>query len=201
MVEGTNMIYASFDRKGKEDSTVEYEVVKVTENGGETKATMIMALKPKKGGAFTSEYELICRDDMVIIDFKSLMNQQMFGQFGGAEVDVTGHDIELPNDLKVGQELEDAYVKVSGSMGGGLNMNMTVEQVNRKVEKKESVTTSAGTFDCYVIYSDTKTKMMVRNQTFSTRMWLAEDVGIVKQENYNNNGKMMGSMLLTSFSK
>ncbi|UJH66474.1 hypothetical protein [Allomuricauda sp. SCSIO 65647] len=201
MVEGASMTYTSYDRKGKEDSTVEYKVVDVQNQGGETKATMSMEMKPKKGGALTSSYELICRENVVIIDFKSLMNQQMLGQFGNAEVDITGHDIELPNDLEVGQELADANVTVSGSMGGAFNVNMTVEQINRKVEKKESVNTSAGTFDCYVIYSDTKTKMMVANQTFSSRVWLAEDVGIVQQESYNKNGKLMGSMKLTSFSK
>ncbi len=201
MVEGASMTYTSFNRKGKEDSTVEYKVMEVQENGTETKAKMTMELKAKKGGVFASDYELICKEDKVIIDFKSLMNQQMIGQFGGAEMDITGHDIELPNNLSVGQELADAYVNVSGSMGGAFKMNMKVEQINRKVEKKENVSTPAGTFDCYVIYSDTKSKMMVGTQTFSSRMWLAEDVGIVKQESYNQNGKLMGSMQLTAFSK
>lgn len=201
MVEGAAMTYTSFDRKGKEDSTVEYKVVEVQDSAGETKATMNMELKAKKGGVFTSEYKLTCRDGKVIIDFKTLMNQQMLGQFGGAEMDITGHDIELPNNLSVGQELADANVKVSGSMGGAFNVNMTVEQINRKVEKKEKISTPAGSFDCYVIYSDTKTKMMMGTQTFSARMWLAEDVGIVKQESYNQKGKLMGSMQLSAFSK
>ncbi len=201
MVEGASMTYTSFNRKGKEDSTVQYKVVDVQNNGSETKATMSMELKAKKGGVFTSNYDLTCMDDKVIIDFESLMNQQMLGQFGGAEVDITGHDIELPNNLSVGQKLADANVNVNGSLGGAFNMNMTVEQINRKVEKKENVSTPAGTFECYVIYSDTKTKMMVGTQTFSSRMWLAEDVGIVKQESYNQNGKLMGSMQLTAFSK
>ncbi|TMU55745.1 DUF3108 domain-containing protein [Flagellimonas algicola] len=201
MVEGVSMTYTSFNKKGKEDSTVEYKVIDVQESSGETKATMSMELKAKKGGVFTSNYDLTCRGDKVIIDFESLMNQQMMGQFGGTEVDITGHDIELPNKLSVGQELADAYVNVSGSLGGAFNVNMKVEQVNRKVEKKENVTTPAGSFDCYVVYSDTKTKMMVGTQTFSSRMWLAEDVGIVKQESYNQNGKLMGSMQLTGLSK
>ncbi|WP_420400781.1 hypothetical protein [Flagellimonas sp.] len=201
MEEGVSMTYTSFNRKGKEDSTVEYKVIDVQESSSETKATLSMELKAKKGGVFTSNYDLTCRGDKVIIDFETLMNQQMMGQFGGTEVDITGHDIELPNNLSVGQELADAYVNVSGSLGGAFNVDMKVEQVNRKVEKKENVTTPAGSFDCYVVYSDTKTKMMVGTQTFSSRMWLAEDVGIVKQESYNQNGKLMGSMQLTSLSR
>ena len=60
---------------------------------------------------------------------------------------------------------------------------------------------TAGTFDCYVIYSETKTKMMMANKTFPSRTWLAKGVGMVKQESYNKNGKLMGSMVLTQYTK
>ena len=86
-------------------------------------------------------------------------------------------------------------------MGGAINMNTNVETINRKVEKQESITTPAGTFDCYVIYSETKTKMMMANKTFPSRTWLAKGVGMVKQESYNKNGKLMGSMVLTQYTK
>jgi hypothetical protein len=124
----------------------------------------------------------------------------MMQQFEDMEMEVTGTDVELPNDLSVGQNLPDANVDVKMSMGG-INMNMNVETINRKVEKKESVTTPAGSFDCYVIYSETKSKMMLANNTFPNRLWLAEGVGMVKQETYNKNGKLMGSMVLTLFSQ
>jgi len=100
----------------------------------------------------------------------------------------------------VGEDLPDANVQIKMSMGG-INMNMNVETVNRKVEKKEQVDTPAGSFDCYVISSDTKSKMMMANKTFPSRQWLAEGVGMIKQETYNKSGKIVGSMMLTEFSK
>src|SRR5690606_14664268 len=155
----------------------------------------------QKGNTFSSDYDITCDGNVVRIDFKSLMNEQMLSQMGEMEMDITGTDMELPNNLSVGQELPDSNVNVKMKMSGVMNMNMDVETINRKVEKQESVTTPAGTFDCYVIYSETRTKMMMSNQTMPSRVWLAEGVGMVKQESYNKNGKLVASSVLTRFSK
>jgi len=42
--------------------------------------------------------------------------------------------------------------------------------------------------------------MMMANQTFPSRLWLAEEVGMVKQESYNKKGKLMSNTILTKFS-
>jgi hypothetical protein len=113
-------------------------------------------------------------------------------------MEITGTDIELPNELSVGQALSDANVAMKIDMGG-MSMNMKVDMINRKVEKQESVTTPAGTFNCYVIYTDNESKMMMVNQSFPSRLWLAEGVGMVKQESYKKNGDLMSRTELTSF--
>ncbi len=84
---------------------------------------------------------------------------------------------------------------------GAMSMNMTFDTVNRKVEKTESLTTSAGTFNCYVISSENKAKMMMTNTTHSSRMWLAEGVGMVRQDTYNKGGKLISKVVLTSYSE
>ena len=116
------------------------------------------------------------------------------------EMEITGTDIEIPNNLSVGQELADAHVMIKIDMGG-MSMKVNVDQENRKVEKQETITTPAGTYDCLVVYSETKSKMMMAKQTFPTRVWLAEGIGMVKQETYNKSGKMTDSMLLTAHSQ
>jgi hypothetical protein len=127
------------------------------------------------------------------------MSNQMLEQFEDMEMEISGTDIELPNDLELGQVLPDANIAMKMSMSG-MNMTSTVDMVNRKVEKQETITTPAGTFDCYVIYSENESKMMMANQTFPSRLWLAEDVGMVKQESFNKNGKLMSSTVLTALS-
>ncbi|MDC6384890.1 hypothetical protein D2V93_15095 [Flagellimonas taeanensis] len=201
LVEGTSLQYTNYDKKGKEDGQMEYKVTNVTESGDSVSATMVLEFSDNKGNTYTSDYGISCDGNVVRIDFKSLMNEQMLSQFGDMEMDITGTDVELPNDLSVGQALPDSNVNLKMKMGGAVNMNMNVETINRKVEKKESLTTPAGTFDCYVIYSETRTKMMMGNQTQPSRIWLAEGVGMVKQESYNKSGKLTASTLLTQLSR
>lgn len=193
--------YTNYDKKGKEDGKINYKVTNVQNSGSTTTATMVMEMTDKKGKTYTSDYDITCDGNVVTIDFESLMNEQMLSQMGDMEMDISGTDVELPNNLSVGQTLPDANISIKMEMGGGINMNTNIDTINRKVEKQESITTPAGTFDCYVIYSETRTKMMMTNQTFPSRMWLAEGVGMVKQESYNKSGKLMGSSLLTELSK
>lgn len=201
LVDGASFQYTSYDKKGKEEGQIDYKVTNVNGSGDNISATMVMEISDTKGNTYSSDYDITCDGNVVRIDFKSLMNEQMLSQFGDMEMDVTGTDMELPNNLSVGQELPDSNMNLKMKMGGAMNMNMNVETLNRKVEKKESVTTPAGTFECYVVYSETRTKMMMTNQTMPSRVWLAEGVGMVKQESYNKSGKLMASSVLTRFSK
>ncbi|WP_108422788.1 hypothetical protein [Flagellimonas amoyensis] len=201
LVEGTSLQYTNYDKKGKEEGQMDYKITDVSGSGDTVSATMVLEFSDDKGNTYTSDYGITCDGNVVRIDFKSLMNEQMMSQFEDVEMDITGTDVELPNNLSVGQALPDSNVNLKMKMAGAVNMNMNVETINRKVEKKESLTTPAGTFDCYVIYSETRTKMMMGNQTVPSRIWLAEGVGMVKQESYNKSGKLMGSTLLTQLSR
>ncbi len=202
MVEGATFQYTNYNKKGKMESTVDYRVKDVQDNGSGISATMVMVIKDKKGEAsYESEYAIICEDGKVKIDFKSLMNQGMYQQFGDMDIDISGTDLELPNNLSVGQELPDANVDVSINSGAPMKMSMSVQTTNRKVEKEETVTTPAGSFDCVVISSEVMAKMMLGKQTIPSKEWISEGVGIVKQETYNKNGKLLGYMELTQFSK
>ncbi|MGB5272258.1 MAG: hypothetical protein WBN52_17330, partial [Eudoraea sp.] len=193
MEEGTTLEYTSYNGKGKTQGTISYTVSNVLDEGSTSSATMVMKYMDDKGKeAFTSEFTYSCTGNTVTIDYESLMSNQMLQQFGDMEMEVSGTDIELPNDLEVGMELPDANVIMKISMSG-MNMNSQVDMINRKVEKKETITTPAGTFDCYVIYSENQSKMMMASQNFPSRLWLAEDVGMVKQESFNKSGKLMSS--------
>jgi hypothetical protein len=118
----------------------------------------------------------------------------------GIETDITGTDIEIPNNLSVGQELADANVSITMSMSG-IKMNTTVNQTNRKVEKNERITVAAGTFECYLVTETNISKTMGATIEMTTKQWLSEGVEIVKQKSYKKNGNLMSRMVLTKFSK
>jgi len=201
MNEGATFQYTNYNKKGKTEGVADYKVTEVVTNGGTTQATMSIALRDEKGKEiYTSSYSFSCADNKVSIDYESLFPENMIEQMGDMEMEITGTDIELPNDLTVGESLPDANVTMTMSIAG-MNMKTIVNILNRKVEKKETVTTSAGTFECYVIYSESQTKAMGVNKTFPSRLWLAEGVGMVKQETYKKDGDVMSRTELTAFTQ
>ena len=201
MEEGTSFQYTMTNKKGKTEGITDYSITNVENTGGVTTATMNMKFTDEKGKEIlVSDYKLSCTGDVVKIDYNSLVPAQMMKQYTdmGVEMEISGTDIELPNNLSVGQGLDDANVAMSIKMPG-MNMNIKVDQLNRIVEKKESVTTPAGTYECYVITQDNVSETMGVKQTMQSKLWLAEGVGMVKQETYNKKGDLTTQMLLTKF--
>ncbi|WP_339651417.1 hypothetical protein [uncultured Maribacter sp.] len=200
MTEGVSMEYTNYNKKGKVEGISSYQITETNTEGNTTNATMAIILKDEKGKEiYNTDYKLSCTGNMVTLDYESLLSSDMMKQYGEMDIEISGNDIEIPNDLSVGQNLNDANVTMKIGMGG-INMNIAVDMLNRKVEKKESVTTPAGTYDCYIVYSENQSKMMMANQVYPSRVWLAEGVGMVKQETYKKNGDLMSSTILTAFS-
>ena len=194
------MEYTNYNKKGKVEGISAYKVTETNTVGNTTNATMAINLKDEKGKEiYSTDYKLSCTGNMVTLDYESLLPSDMMKQYGDMDIEISGNDIEIPNDLSVGQNLNDANVTMKIGMSG-INMNIAVDMLNRKVEKQESVTTPAGTYDCFVVYSENQSKMMMANQVYPSRVWLAEGIGMVKQETYKKNGDLMSSTILTAYS-
>lgn len=203
MTEGSSFEYTNYSKKGKVDGVTSYNVSSVTSEGTATKATLDLKMTDKKGKElYTSNYSFTCENNMVKIDYKSLFPAQMMKQYADMDVkmDISGTDIEMPNDLSVGKDLADANVTVNMSMSG-FKMEISVDQTNRKVISEENVTTAAGSFDCMVITETTKSKTMGAKIELNSKLWLAEGVGMIKQETYKKNGDLMSKTELTKYSK
>lgn len=203
MAEGSSFEYTNYNKKGKVDGVTNYTISSVTSKGTATQATLDLKMSDKKGKElFSTNYSFTCENGLVKIDYQSLSPAQMMSQYNemGLEMDVTGTDIELPNDLIIGSDLADANIAINMKMSG-IKMEINVDQTNRKVLNEESVTTAAGTFDCMVITETTTSKTMGANIVVNSKLWLAEGIGMIKQETYKKNGDLMSKTELTKFSK
>jgi hypothetical protein len=199
--EGTVSEFESYDRKGKLEAKMKYTVNNVSHTGGATTATVNSELFDKKGQVImTNEFDMRCDGSTVTMDFKSLMNSARMQQFQNGEATITGTNVEIPNTLTPEQTLADASVNITMDMGG-MKMNMETRITDRKVIGMETITTPAGTFKCVAITQTSQVKMMVANQKGIQKTWLAEGVGMVKNEYYNANGKLQGTTVLMAFSK
>lgn len=194
--EGVKFQITTYDKKDKPSAVINYEI---KEFDG-TKALMATEVFDDKDKlVLSSDYNISCIGNGISIDFKSLMSPDLFKQYSEMEIDMDGTDIQIPNNLETGQELPDANMDMTIKMGP-INMNMSINMVNRVVEGKESVTTPAGNFNCIVISYETEMKMGA-TRTGTSKQWLAEGIGMVKHEDYNKNGKLVSSSLLTSYSE
>lgn len=119
------------------------------------------------------------------------------------ETEIESDYIMLPSDLEVGQELPESKTTLKMKIeGSGANMMSSVVVIkDRKVIGQETVTTPAGTFDCYKITYNTEVSMktigMNRTTSYPGVHWFARNVGMVKSESYNQKGNLDSYMLLT----
>jgi hypothetical protein len=194
--EGTKFEITNYNKKGKKEGVVKYHVSHIEDNVATIEAAIFDA---KNKEVTTMNYNVMCDGNKISIDFKSLMNPDLFKQYQDMDMEITGTNIELPNNLQVGQTLNDANMNMSINMGG-ITMNMSVNMLNRIVDKKESITTPAGTFDCFALSYDNEMNMGMKMK-FKIKEWIAEGVGMIRSESYNKNDKLMGYSELTSFSQ
>lgn len=195
---GTKFQITSYDKNDKVGTVINYTVKDVVKSQDSETATLSIEMLDDKGELITNtEYQITCKDDVVSIDFKSLMGADLFSQYKDMEIEMSGTNIELPNKLVVGQDLPDADMMMNIIIAP-INMKMTMKLVNRKVIANEKVTTPAGTFDCDVLMYNTEFKMGVK-RVGSSKQWLTGGIGMVKSEEYNKKGKLISKSVLTKF--
>ncbi|MCB0466493.1 MAG: hypothetical protein KDC78_12600 [Aequorivita sp.] len=196
--EGTKFQITVYDKKEKPSAILDYEIVNVRKSGGDKIGTINSKMTDGNGKQISdTSFDVSCNGEVVSIDFKSLINPQIFEQFGNMDYEITGTNLEWPNDLSVGQKLPDATMDMKISMSG-INMNMSVEITDRKVIGKETITSPAGSFNCFVVTSTTDMKMGM-SQHSTSKQWITEKMGTIKSINYDKGGKVTGSSLLTKF--
>jgi hypothetical protein len=146
-IEGTSFQFTTYNGKDKASAVIDYLVKEVKDES----ALMSYEMTSDNGKLVSaSEYLIKCNGDGVSIDFNSLASPGVMEQYKDMEVDISGTDIMLPNNLSPGQTLPDAHMLMNIKMAP-INMKLSVDATNRKVEGRESITTPAGTFDCMVI--------------------------------------------------
>jgi hypothetical protein len=199
--ENTQLEYKQFDKKGNPAGSSIQKITGITRNAGSVITEVSSEQFDAKGKSLGSaQLQARCENGIYYIDMKNYMNQQSMESYKDMEMTMEGGNLEIPGNLKAGDVLKNGDMKMSFSSGGMTVLNMTIAITNRKVDAVESITTPAGTFECYKISYDIATKMMINIKAKGTE-WYSRDVGMVKSESYSSDGKLMGSTVLASVKK
>jgi hypothetical protein len=199
--DGGEWTMESYDAKGKLSGSTKQTVTSFDSQGSSFTATVHTLVSDKKGKeAMQGDLEFKCENGTMIIDMRNFINEEQLKAFQNYELKVEAENLEVPGSLSVGQTLKDGLVTVTAA-DAPIPMTMSVSITDRKVEGKESITTPAGTFECYKITSNStvQTKMGIgMTLELSSIEWLAPKVAIVKSESYRK-GKLQGYTVLTSW--
>jgi hypothetical protein len=199
----------TYDKKGKESGKVTYTISGVTKSNNTISANFVSQMTDEKGKSLSKgagKYK--CSGGNLFIDAKVAMPQEQMAAYKDMDVKADEVFIEYPANISNGQSLKDANFKMDVTNKGSAFSAITMDQTNRKVEGKESITSPAGTWDCWKITCDGRFRATVGGPAgigipfnFKTTEWFAPGFGIVKTETYNKNGKLIGSTLITSVKK
>lgn len=198
---GMKIELASYDKKDKLTATLKYEVLDYKPvNGGFSLVFATETYDPKgkllvKGESFGK-----CNNGDYLTDVRNI-SSEMIPKSADIKMNIDGDQMAYPANMKVGDKLKDANIKVSSSLPSGMTlMNITANISNRKVDTFETIDTPAGKFDCLKITYTLNVKFM-GNRTLSCTEYLAKGVGVIKQEQFDDKGKKQSSLILTKLDK
>jgi len=192
--EGMVLTYKNFDKKEKLSGVMKYTIEKVNISGSDIDFTYLCeVLDNKEKLVFKEEITVHQKGDVMYFDMGNFLNKAAFQQEGTipAEVEVKGNNMEIPLNPKPGQTLPDANIEMAMKMGF-VNMKMSADITNRKVEGIEDISVSGGTFKCYKFSGDVNTVAMGIKVQAKTVEWFAKGIGTVKTESYDKKGNLTG---------
>lgn len=190
----------------------DYQVVDL-EN---TKGKLVAHLKASTvldGQNYDMEMQYVCEGNKIYLDVAEMMksliqnNPDLKKHIEPSEVktklDLKNGYAVFPKQLFPGLELDDVNFSFANEIAGAGKMEITVNQVDRIVEAKEMVNTSAGDFECMKIRSVIQTSVSVMgiNRVMPPQvdyLWISPKVGLVKQESHEKN-KVVSHMSLTKY--
>jgi hypothetical protein len=189
---GTELHYEMTNGKGKAIGSYTQKLLSIKNKGDETIYSMLQTTKDE-----SSRDEMILKDTITFrckgnefyIDMDQYLNQNQMEGFQDMEVKISTEDLIYPSKLIPGQKLKDGSITISIE-GGMINMNMTTNIINRKVESHESIDTPAGNFKCYKLSEEVQSKTGFVNVLLKNVMWISKDIGTIRSETYNKKGKL-----------
>lgn len=197
---GTRLEYADYNNKGKISTYTIYNITETSGTPTDMTVTYVMSAmtadRQQVVSDLTTKVDIIEGD--VYFDVNSMFASTTSATGDGTGITYEGDGIYIPAQLSEGMELPDS--ECSLTLNIGIKMTTRVKITDRKVLAKESVTTPAGTFECYKV-TQTSTTTVLRKPVTSTQIqWLTPNIGTVKQEIYDNKGKLTTSAELISVS-
>lgn len=110
-----------------------------------------------------------------------------------AEISAHGKTTVLPSSMKPGDRLPDASV-----IAGYAKLSYSANVMERKVLRRETINTPAGSFDCIVISEHKVEKAPAFSRVTTALSWYSDGIGLVRHDTYDKDMKLETSEVLVS---
>src|SRR6187402_1406258 len=175
------------NNKGKESGKMTYVVSNSKKSGSSITATIDSEFVDAKGKSITKATNNVkCENGVMQMNMKAFIPPAQMEQMKTGEAKATDVYLEYPAKMNAGDQLKDGQFNMDYESTSGLKSSIEISITNRKVEGKETITTSAGTWECYKISAKNKIVSKIAGIGIPIRMdvieWFAPGFGIVKTE-------------------
>lgn len=176
-----------FNRKGDESGKMIYKISNVSKSGNSINATINSEFIDTKGKTITSSANNVkCVSGVMQMDMKVFIPAAQQEQMKTGNASANDVYLEYPSNMNVGDQLKDGQLSMDYQSSSGLKSSIEIYITERKVDGKESVTTTAGTWECFKITAHNKIVSKIAGIGIPINMdvteWFAPGFGIVKTE-------------------
>ena len=200
--EGVFFQQTHFDAKGNIMSVVSSTIDKVEAIPSGFEAHVRTSLADERGEAVgEGEYTVRCIHDVFHIHVNNLLNPGMLETYQSMQMTTGGEGIQMPAKLTAGQQLPKGGTRIDVTSEGLAIVTLNFEVLDRKVEGKETINILIGAFECYRIRETVNFQAMFLTRSYTTVGWYAKNVGLVRQETYDQKGQLSSRMELTGWGK
>lgn len=173
--------------KGKESGKNIYTITDVKKSGNITSSIVSSEFIDSKGKSINKSVNNIkCENGIMKMDMKIFIPSAQQEQMGNGTANASDVYLEYPASMAAGDNLKDGQFTINSQTGGGMNSSIEVSITERKVEAKESVTTTAGTWECFKITSKNRITTKIAGIGIPIKSdvteWFAPGFGVVKTE-------------------
>lgn len=187
-----------YNKKGKDDGKQVWDVSAVRTANGVTKATVKSEFFNKDGKSINkATNDIQCKGGALQMNMKMMLSEDQMKAWGeNATVTATGEFLEYPPTIAEGGTLPDGNLHMDIKTEQGMNISVDLQVTDRLVLGKESITSPAGTWECFKISSKQRIVSKVAGIgipfKIEVKEWFAPGEGVIKTES------KYGSTLVTS---
>ena len=212
--------YIETDSKGKHISTVYNSIESIEGDGvyGNVKVRVeeVPVASPKDTTRIFMFYRF--KDGEFIVDLGAGFEDNIFeGKLDSLvrnTIEEKYPDITEEKKKDVREKIKAEFLKISGEIRGLPRypkpgklpdyefyikisiISMKIIGQERRIVGTESIQTTAGQFDCFVLEETITTKTMMMKDVEKIKSWYAYGIGLVKEMTYDKNGKLISTMTL-----